>query len=95
MKLFTRPVPKHLVSSILREIRLQSLLGPGHMNLINVYEVLLTDDHLGIAMVSALFRAPGLLPCALRCTSLGCASMLDRHSARHTRHSRQQTETSD
>lgn len=27
------------------------MLGPGHMNLINVYEVLLTDDHLGIAMV--------------------------------------------
>ena len=53
MKLFTRPVAKHLVPSILREIRLQSQLGPGHMNLINIYEVLLTDDHLGIAMVSA------------------------------------------
>ncbi|KAK9834291.1 hypothetical protein WJX81_004049 [Elliptochloris bilobata] len=53
MKLFRRPVPQSLVSSILQEIRLQSLLGPGHMNLINVYEVLLTDDHLGIAMECA------------------------------------------
>ena len=59
MKLFTRPVAKHLVPSILREIRLQSELGPGHMNLINVYEVLLTDDHLGIAMVGALLQSSG------------------------------------
>jgi hypothetical protein len=50
IKLFARPVSKQLVASILREIRLQSLLGPGHMNLINIYEVMLTRDHLGIAM---------------------------------------------
>lgn len=69
MKLFTRPVAKHLVPSILREIRLQSMLGPGHMSLINVYEVLLTDDHLSIAMVGALLQS-----------SLG----LQVHSAAHS-----------
>lgn len=66
IKLFARPVPKGLVGSILREIRLQSLLGPGHMNLINVYEVMLTRDHLGIAMVrsGAPCQPRGLLTAA-------------------------------
>lgn len=80
MKLFTRPVAKHLVPSILREIRLQSQLGPGHMNLINIYEVLLTDDHLGIAMVRALAQCSRAwwVHCALP-----HACMLDRPTAGH------------
>lgn len=31
-------------------VQCQTELGPGHINLINVYEAILTPDHLGIVM---------------------------------------------
>ncbi len=76
IKLFARPVSKKLVASILREIRLQSLLGPGHMNLINIYEVMLTRDHLGIAMARS---------CSLTCGAPDCcAAAAECRAARTT-----------
>ncbi|BDA44043.1 Serine/threonine-protein kinase SAPK3 [Coccomyxa sp. Obi] len=50
IKLFPRPIPANLRDSTLNEVKCQTELGPGHINLINVYEAILTPDHLGIVM---------------------------------------------
>lgn len=50
IKLFPRPIPANLRDSTLSEIKCQTELGPGHINLINVYEAILTPDHLGVVM---------------------------------------------
>lgn len=50
VKLFARPIPHGLRDSTVREITVQAELGPGHINLINVYELILSDDYLGLVM---------------------------------------------
>ena len=34
----------------LHDAQVQAELGPGHINLINVYELILSDDYLGLVM---------------------------------------------
>eukprot|EP00884_Botryococcus_braunii_P019410 jgi/Botrbrau1/6152/Bobra.331_2s0042.1 len=50
IKLFPLPIAKHMVPNVVREISIQAELGPGCINLINVYEAVLTKHHLGLVM---------------------------------------------
>lgn len=36
--------------SPVHDVQVQAELGPGHINLINVYELILSDDYLGLVM---------------------------------------------
>ncbi|KAK9806506.1 hypothetical protein WJX73_005212 [Symbiochloris irregularis] len=50
IKLMKRPLPKVIMPNILREIRIQSELGEGHVNVIKAKEALLTESHLALVM---------------------------------------------
>lgn len=50
VKLYPRPIPDIQHESTLREIKTQTDLAPGHVSLINVYEAILTPQHLGLVM---------------------------------------------
>ncbi|MCJ1461844.1 hypothetical protein MMC07_000443 [Pseudocyphellaria aurata] len=50
IKLMKRPLPKVIMPNILREIRIQSELGEGHVNVIKAKEALLTENHLCLVM---------------------------------------------
>ncbi|KAG1662635.1 hypothetical protein FOA52_009620 [Chlamydomonas sp. UWO 241] len=49
-KLIKRPIPKAALQVIKREIKIQSDLGQGHLNLVSADEVILTKTHLGLIM---------------------------------------------
>lgn len=49
-KLIKRPIPKAALAVIKREIKIQSDLGQGHLNLVSADEVVLTKSHLGLIM---------------------------------------------
>lgn len=49
-KLIKRPIPKAALAVIKREIKIQSDLGQGHINLVSADEVILTKTHLGLIM---------------------------------------------
>lgn len=50
IKLFSRPIDSYPIEAVQREVLTQTDLGPGHINLINVYELFLTPDCLGLVM---------------------------------------------
>eukprot|EP00955_Chlamydomonas_euryale_P105794 365661-Chlamydomonas_euryale.AAC.79 len=49
-KLIKRPIPKAALAVIKREIKIQSDLGQGHLNLVSADEVILSKTHLGLVM---------------------------------------------
>jgi hypothetical protein len=50
IKLIKRPIPKPAIAVIKREIKIQSDLGAGHLNIVNANEVLLSRTHLGLVL---------------------------------------------
>ena len=50
IKLFSRPLRKDQVPSILREIGVQAELGPSCARLVEVFECVLTPSHVGVVM---------------------------------------------
>ena len=50
IKLFSRPLRKDQVPSILREVGVQAELGPSCSRLIEVFECVLTPSHVGLVM---------------------------------------------
>ena len=50
IKLIKRPIPKPALAVIKREIKIQSDLGQGHMNIVSADEVVLSKTHLGLVM---------------------------------------------
>ncbi|DBA66108.1 TPA: hypothetical protein ACH3X2_003106 [Trebouxia sp. C0005] len=50
VKLFERPLPQAAVQAVLREIKIQTEIGEGHANLVNVYQLILTPTHLALCM---------------------------------------------
>lgn len=50
VKLFERPLPEAAVQAVLREIKIQTEIGEGHANLVNVYQLILTPTHLALCM---------------------------------------------
>eukprot|EP00891_Asterochloris_glomerata_P000072 jgi/Astpho2/72/e_gw1.00004.30.1_t len=53
VKLFERPLDPGAVSAVLREIKIQTEISEGHINLIKVYDLILTPTHLGLVMEAA------------------------------------------
>ena len=50
IKLFSRPLRKDQVPSILREVGVQAELGPSCARLVEVFECVLTPSHVGVVM---------------------------------------------
>eukprot|EP00747_Dinoflagellata_sp_TGD_P138325 gnl/TRDRNA2_/TRDRNA2_175776_c0_seq1.p1 gnl/TRDRNA2_/TRDRNA2_175776_c0~~gnl/TRDRNA2_/TRDRNA2_175776_c0_seq1.p1 ORF type:complete len:447 (+),score=-37.16 gnl/TRDRNA2_/TRDRNA2_175776_c0_seq1:88-1428(+) len=46
VKAIKRPIPLPIVEMLKREVEIHSNLGEGHLNIINLYEVILTKSHL-------------------------------------------------
>ena len=84
IKLFKRPIKAESVPAILREIGVQCELGPANIHLIEVYEALLTDTHLGLVME---YAAGGRRERGERVTGVragGVAGGVAAHGRRHT-----------
>ena len=84
IKLFKRPIKAESVPAILREIGVQCELGPANIHLIEVYEALLTDTHLGLVME---YAAGGRRERGDRVTGVragGVAGGVAAHGRRHT-----------
>jgi serine/threonine-protein kinase SRK2 len=50
IKLIRRPIPKPAIAVIKREVKIQSDLGQGHLNIVSANEVLLSKTHLGLVL---------------------------------------------
>lgn len=46
VKVMERPIPIPVIDMLKRELQTHSMLGEGHLNIVNVYEVILTETHL-------------------------------------------------
>ncbi|KAL3154733.1 hypothetical protein ABBQ38_011281 [Trebouxia sp. C0009 RCD-2024] len=50
VKLFERPLAQGAIHAVLREIKIQTEIGEGHANLVDVHQLLLTPTHLALCM---------------------------------------------
>jgi hypothetical protein len=71
-KLIKRPIPKPALAVIKREIKIQSDLGQGHLNLVSADEVILTKTHLGLIME----YVPGELCSMQAIQTVSCSKIL-------------------